>query len=182
MRTCTECDSKHYAKGYCLNHYQQWYRKGHTNPVSPGLPAKVPTTYVTKNDLGPEQPGILYPHDRAYLRTMWVRAQGGRCATCNAAAWQYPDSGGVYGFFRLSVDHSCCSPARLCCVRGSVCYACVRPLEVLCKDASLPPSKSIHGMSISEWTESALKFLQFDADRSSDGFNTATPRQEASSQ
>ena len=113
------------------------------------------------------------------MRTLWSRAQGGRCAVCTSAPWQYPGSGGVYGFWRLSVDKSCCKPSRLCCIRGTVCYACLRPVEVLSTDRLLPPSKSIHGMSISEWTASAIKFLQFDADRSSDGFNTATPRQEA---
>jgi hypothetical protein len=177
-----DCGKKHYAKGYCLNHYQQWYRKGHTNPVSPALPSKAPTTLVTSSDMGPEQPGILYPHDRKWMRLMWVRAQGHRCGVCNAAAWQYPEEGGVYGFWRLSVDRSCCEPARLCCIRGTVCSACHRPLEVLSHDRTLPPSKSIHGMSISEWTEAALNFLQFDSDRSGNGFNQATPRQETSSQ
>lgn len=165
MRTCSECELPHHARGYCRNHYMQFYRKGSTEPKSPGLPSKVPTTLVTSSDLGSEKPGILYPHDRGYMRTQWSRAQGGRCAVCHAAPWQYPGSGGVYGFWRLSVDKSCCKPSRLCCIRGSVCYACLRPVEVLSIDRMLPPSKSIHGMSISEWTASAVDFLKFDADQ-----------------
>ena len=164
MRTCTACESKHFAKGYCQAHYMQWYRKGNLDPVSSGLPAKVPTTIV---DYKPAQsePGFLHPYDRAYMRTLWMRAQGYRCAVCKAAAWQYPDEGGVYGFWRLSIDRSCCKPTRLCCIRGTVCYACLRPVDVLAQDRLLPPSKVIHGMTISEWTASAVDFLKFDRDQ-----------------
>jgi hypothetical protein len=163
-RTCSKCDLDHHALGLCRNHYMQMYRKGHCNPVSSGLPAKVPTTIV---DYKPAQsePGFLHPYDRAYMRTLWMRAQGHRCAVCNAAAWQYPEEGGVYGFFRLSIDRSCCKPSRLCCIRGTVCYACLRPVEVLASDRMLTPSKSIHGMTISEWTASAVDFLKFDRDQ-----------------
>ena len=165
MRTCVACDSKHFAKGYCQAHYMQHYRKGSIEPKSSGMPSKVPTTLVTSSDLGPEHPGILHPHDRAYMRTLWMRAQGYRCAVCRAAAWQYPDEGGVYGFWRLSIDRSCCKPYRFCCIRGTVCYACLRPVDVLASDRMLPPSRSIHGMTIGEWVESCEDFLRFDADQ-----------------
>jgi hypothetical protein len=163
------CSKKHSAKGYCRNHYQQFRRKGHTDPV-PRHVTKSPTTIVDKNNLSDQEPGLLHPHDRSYYRNMWLKVQGYTCAVCGVADDAYNHGhGGVYGLWRLSVDTSCCSPTRVCCVRGTVCYQCSSALREFSRDSSLTPSHSINGLGITAWTAAATDFLKYDADRSTDG-------------
>ncbi len=171
MNFCTEvdCELPIRAKGLCSRHYYQHYRKGHTEPQTSGLPAKVPTTIV---DYKPAQsePGFLHPHDRSILRKLWLAVQGYVCGVCGARdEADEHGHGGVYGFWRLSVDGSCCDPIRWCCVRGTVCYRCNRPVTVYSKDPLLTPSHLINDLTIGQWVSRANKFLQFDADRSDDG-------------
>ncbi len=171
MSFCTvdECDRTHRAKGLCSRHYFQDYRKGNVEPRSSGLPAKVPTTIVDFKP-APSEPGILHPHDRSWMRKLWLAVQGYECAVCGGLdVADEHGRGGVYGFWRLSVDGSCCRPSRMCCVRGTVCYKCNRPVTVYSKDNLLTPSHLINDLTIHEWTARADAFLAFDSDRSDHG-------------
>jgi hypothetical protein len=99
-----------------------------------------------------------------------LAAQGYECAVCGALDTAAEHGrGGVYGFWRLSIDGSCCQPTRWCCVRGTVCYKCNRPVTVYSKDNLLTPSHLINNLTINKWTARADAFLTFDADRSGNG-------------
>lgn len=116
-KTCTvsKCETRHYAKGYCRNHYTRWSRNGQLETLNKTVIndqtykyGDIQVTYRRKYMI---ESNYNLPYD-TYLEM----AKDG-CNIC-----------GVFTERHLQVDHdhSCCNKPSSCgkCVRGIVCNRC----------------------------------------------------------
>lgn len=149
MRQCaaSDCQGKHAALGYCMQHYQQLRNKGEVGPIRKmaerhscalrdSLGRKLCTTCELWVDVT-EFAGHPATSDRLQSRcrrcftlakynltkalfSALLDAQGGVCGICATS------TPGGRGYWHIDHDHSCCAGQRSCgeCVRGILCHAC----------------------------------------------------------
>lgn len=105
-----ECESVHYAKSYCRNHYTRLYRHGTTNLLN----TRKKKTY----DVAYQRAVHLRNTFKLTVEKYEEMAKDG-CHICGKEALPYK-------YLHVDHDHNCCPGKRSCglCVRGILCDAC----------------------------------------------------------